>query len=290
VTDPLAPKLTVSRLRVGLASPPYSADAGGRNAPRVDWQRDSKHYQFWVEADADGRFTIPNVRPGSYTLYAFADGVLGEFSHPDVTVAAGQKLDLGQLNWTPVRRGRQLWEIGVPDRTAGEFRHGDNYWHWGLYYDYTKEFPSDVNFLIGQSDWRKDWNYCQPPRIDGNRVTPTTWSITFDLPEAPRPGAKATLRLAFAGSRGRGGVELTANDHPAGNTAPLPDTGVMHRDGIRGYWFEREVPFDATLLQKGRNVIKLRVPATSWVDGVLYDYLRLELDDGETSSGQRPKK
>jgi rhamnogalacturonan endolyase len=54
----------------------------------------------------------------------------------------------------------------------------------------------------------------------------------------------------------------------------------MHRDGIRGYWFEREVAFDAGLLRQGRNVLKLHVPATSWVDGVLYDYLRLELDEG----------
>jgi rhamnogalacturonan endolyase len=276
-SDPQNPKLAVRNLWVGLAWPPYTPGGSGRGRGAVDWQRDSKHYQFWARADAAGRFTIRNVRPGSYTLYAFADGVLGEFSRAGVAVAAGKTTDLGRLVWKPVRHGRQVWEIGTPDRSAEEFRHGDHYWQWGLYYKYPREFPRDVNFVIGKSDPRKDWNYCQPPRIEGRRITATTWSITFDLPRAPR--GKATLRLAIAGSRVRRGIEVIVNDKPVGGTGTLPDTGVMHRDGIRGYWLERSVPFDAGLLKRGTNVLKLRVPATNWVQGVLYDYLRLELDE-----------
>jgi rhamnogalacturonan endolyase len=272
-SDPQAPKRAVRNLRVGLAAALYTPARG----PAVDWQRDSKFYQFWTRAEEDETFTIPKIRPGSYSLYAFADGVLGEFSLPNVTVTAGQTRNLGRLEWRPVRHGRQLWEIGIPDRSAAEFRHGDHFWQGGLYYDYPREFPHDVQFVIGKSDWRKDWNYCQPPRIEGNRVTGTTWSIAFDLPEAVH--GKATLRLAIAGSRVQRGIEVSVNDTSAGGTGPLPDTGVMHRDGIRGYWCERSVPFDASLLKAGTNVIKLKVPATNWVQGVLYDYLRLELDD-----------
>ena len=73
-------------------------------------------------------------------------------------------------------------------------------------------------------------------------------------------------------------TRAAVNDTSVGGTGPLPDTGVMHRDGIRGYWCERSVPFAATLLKAGKNIIKLRVPANSWVNGVLYDYLRLELE------------
>ena len=271
VSDPQAPALTVRNLQVGLAAAPYSD--GGRTV--VDWQRDSKHYQFWTRADADGRFRLTGVRPGSYTLYAFADGVLGEYRRADVTVKAGDPLDLGELAWKPERSGRQRWEIGVPDRTAREFRHGDHYWQWGLYYDYAKEFPHDVEFTIGKSDARRDWNYCQPPRIEGTRVSSTTWTVRWEMPSVPK--GTATLRLAFAGSRGRHGVNVAVNGQPAGGTGPLPDTGVMHRDGIRGYWFERSVRFPATLLKQGTNQLTLTVPADSWVDGVLYDYLRLEL-------------
>ena len=131
----------------------------------MDWQRDAKYYQFWTLADPQGRFVIPNIRPGSYTLHAFADGVLGEFELTDVRVAAVENKNLGSLRWTPKRFGKTLWEIGVPDRSAREFRHGDHYWQWGLYFQYPKEFPNDVHFILGQSDWRRDWNYVQPPRL-----------------------------------------------------------------------------------------------------------------------------
>src|ERR1019366_6240585 len=44
---------------------------GGFGLPRVvDWQNDAKNYEFWVRADANGDFEIPNVRPGAYSLLA----------------------------------------------------------------------------------------------------------------------------------------------------------------------------------------------------------------------------
>jgi rhamnogalacturonan endolyase len=53
--------------------------------------------------------------------------------------------------------------------------------------------------------------------------------------------------------------------------------GVMHRDGIRGKQVEISIPFDASLLKKGTNIIKLSLNAKNWTFGVLYDYVRLEL-------------
>jgi rhamnogalacturonan endolyase len=44
-------------------------------------------------------------------------------------------------------------------------------------------------------------------------------------------------------------------------------------------WEERTVPFDATLLKAGTNVLKLTNTGRNWTEGVLYDYLRLELDE-----------
>jgi rhamnogalacturonan endolyase len=244
----------------------------------VDWQMDAKYYEFWVKADPQGRFTIPKVRPGTYTLHAIADGVLGEFNLTNVAVSAGGKAALGGLQWRPVRYGRPLWEIGVPDRTAREFLHGDHYWQWGLYNDYPRDFPKDVNYIIGRSDWRKDWNYAQVPRATGAnyRGESTTWSVAFDLPAAPR--GKATLRLAFAATSARN-VQVTVNDQPAGDTGPLQDTAAIRRDGIRGYWAERDVVFDAALMKAGGNTLKLTIPAGGVMSGVEYDYLRLELDE-----------
>jgi rhamnogalacturonan endolyase len=68
VKDELKPQLNGANAWVGLANP----SAGG------NWQFESKNYQFWVKTDANGKFTIPNVRPGTYTLYAFTRGAVGE--------------------------------------------------------------------------------------------------------------------------------------------------------------------------------------------------------------------
>jgi rhamnogalacturonan endolyase len=258
--DPVDPAAKMSNLLVGLTP-------AGSN-----WQMDAKGYQFWARGNADGSFVIPNVRPGKYDLHALADGVLGELTKSGVTVTEGQSLDLGSLTWTPVRYGKPLWEIGVPDRSAAEFRHGDKYWMWGLYNEYPKEFPTDVNFVIGKSDPRTDWNYAQPTR-DGK---PTTWSVTFDLKDQPK--GKATLRLAICGNS-TAGVDVKVNDQSAGGTGRLVNSGVLHRDGIRGYWEEKAVPFDASLLKPGTNVLKLTHSGRTWTAGVLYDYLRLELDE-----------
>lgn len=275
LNDPQAPNAQMTNLLVGLAHPGYNP---GDNP--VDWQQDAKYYEFWTRGDGQGHFTIANVRPGTYTLHAIADGVLGEYAKADVTVTPGQSLDLGHLTWQPVRYGRQLWDIGLPNRSAEEFRHGDHYWQWGLYNLYPKEFPNDVNFVVGKSDYHTAWNYAQVPRAQddtghGNGPA-TTWTVIFDLPQAPH--GKATLRLAFAGNSARH-LDITVNDKPAGTTGTLPDTATIRRDAIRGYWFERDIAFDAALLKAGPNTLKLTVPAGGVMSGVEYDYLRLELDE-----------
>ena len=277
VQDPQAPTASAAGAWVGLAQAPYEVQFKKSGPTIIDWQTDGKHYQYWTRADATGRFTIPNTRPGKYVLYAFTDGVLGDFSRADVQVEAGKTVDLGVLIWTPVRYGRQLWDIGIPDRSAGEFRHGDHYWQWGLYNLYPEEFPNDVDFVIGKSDWRHDWNYVQPPRPNGNGGwTNTTWRIRFNLEQAVQ--GTATLRLAICGARG-GPVDVSLNGQTIGSTGELPESGVMHRDGIRSdSLIERDVKFDAALLKPGENVIALTKHVRAWTDGVLYDYLRLELN------------
>jgi rhamnogalacturonan endolyase len=72
---------------------------------------------------------------------------------------------------------------------------------------------------------------------------------------------------------------VNVNDQPAGTVGPLIDTASIRRDGIRGYWVEKEVAFDAGLLKAGTNVLKLTIPPGNVMSGVEYDYLRLELDE-----------
>src|ERR1017187_1614995 len=157
-----------------------------------------KPYQFWVQSDANGNFTIPAVIAGNnYTLYAFGPGVAGTFmsqhqtggnppilydlpaSPFNVTVTGGATNNLGTVTWTPARVGATVFEIGYPDRTAKKFRHGDDWWVgdvgpgptnpmpvWSKFLEYSFDFPNGPNYIVGQSRWSTDWNFIQPNVVD----------------------------------------------------------------------------------------------------------------------------
>jgi rhamnogalacturonan endolyase len=304
LNDPQAARKDLPNLLVGLAypdgaaapapPPPPAPDAaaagrggrGGRGGPRpapppLTWQNDAKHYEFWVRGSADGRFAIPNVRPGNYQLHAIADGVLGEFAKADITVEAGRPIDLGKLEWKPVRFGKQIWDIGIPNRSGAEFFKGDDYFHWGWYLEYPKLFPNDVNYIVGKSDYRKDWFFEQVPHAEREDPTgrgngrSTTWTIAFQLPSDLN--GKATLRLALAGVSARS-IDVAVNDRPVGSVTGLVYNATINRDGIQGSWVEKDVVFDASLMKAGSNVLKLTIPTGGLTSGIIYDYLRLEVE------------
>ena len=176
VADALKPALNAAGAHVGLAPP--EAEAG-------HWQSQSKGYQYWTRADADGNFSLPGVRPGAYTLYVFTDGAVGEFAWTGVTVRAGENQALGTITWNVPHPGASIaWEIGVPDRTPREFRHGDDYFRPYLWDQFASEFENPLVYTIGRSTPAKDWNYVHcalpvPVAGAGNGATP-----------APRPARR----------------------------------------------------------------------------------------------------
>ena len=267
---------------VGLTAPDYEVRARF-GSDKVGWQRDGKHYQYWAKAGADGSFRIGSVRPGTYVLRAFADGVLGEFQKDRVVVGPDKTLALGNLVWEPWRSGPTVWEIGVPDRSAAEFRNGDRYWIWGRHLEYRKQFPRGVDFTIGKSDWKKDWNLCQPLELDdsGRVLGDSTWKVRFDLKES----VDHRLRIALCGHRANDRLVVTVNGNRIGDSGRLPENGVMHRDGHRGLLTELGFPIPGDILKKSGNVLELRLEGQVWHQGLLYDYLRLEQIDPARANG-----
>jgi rhamnogalacturonan endolyase len=273
------------RANRGTYLPPRSGARNFTYQPQaINWQNDAKHYEFWTHGNEDGSFALPNVRPGTYQLHAIADGVLGAYDAvASVTITPGQKLDLGTIDWKPVHYGTQIWQIGTPNRSAKEFYKGDDHWHWGMYIEYAKYFPNDVNFTIGKSDPAKDWYIYQVPHDvdfkpdgrDQGRATP--WTINFSMPaSAPKTG-KATLRFGICGT-GTRSIGITVNGTEVGPDTDIAGGGAsMMRDGIEGTWVERDFKFDASLLKTGQNVIVLTVPAGPVGNGICYDVVRLEV-------------
>ena len=319
--DPQAASTKLPHLYVGLTHPEFHgpgtafAKRAG-NGTLVTWDHDAEYYQFWSEGGEDGQFTIANIRPGTYTLHAFAEGVLGEFAQTDITVTPGATVDLGNLDWKPVRYGQQVWEIGYPDRTGGKFFKGDgaNYWLWGWCVRYPLLFPNDITYTIGKSDYHKDWFFEQVPhgestawlnpeakdpanqrfgwvKAESQSVYPrtdqtgpwriyghgraTTWTIKFNYDQDGQ--GRAALRVALAGADGGGGLAVAVNGKPVGTIKTL-STNALRYNTDKGMWKEYVQMFDASLLKAGENDIELTVPAGDLTTGVVYDYLRLEVD------------
>jgi rhamnogalacturonan endolyase len=261
---------------VGLTAPEYGARNERQGGGIIDWQRDGKYYQYWVRAQPDGSFALTGIRPGNYVLHAFADGIMGEFVRSDMKVDSGAPNDSGELVWSPERVGPTLWQIGIPDRSAAEFRNGDRYWYWGNYLKYKTDFPEGVNYIVGESDWKKDWNICQPLDLsaDCRVLGGSTWKIRFPLEKVPAGGTR--LRISFCGSRQGSELGVWLNGSEIGTTGPLPENGAMHRDSSRGFWFERGFDIPGSRLNEGENVLELRLSGSQWHQGVLYDSLRME--------------
>jgi len=330
--DSQAAKKTLPHLTVGLAHPDYMGAGSAYenragNGRIVTWPHDGNYYQFWADGSEDGRFTIPNVRPGHYTFHAFADGVLGEYAKADITVEAGKKIDLGKLDWQPVRYGRQVWEIGFPDRTADKFFKGDgaNYWLWGWPLRYGDLFPNDVTYTIGKSDYHKDWFFEEVPHSDNDawknpaakdplnqrfgwvnnpngqddmwrawgHGKATTWTVKFTMPKAST--GDAILRIALAGADGGNGtapsvpgnLTIGVNGKEVGTLHPVA-TNALRYNTNKGVWNQYVQKFDASLLKPGENSVTFTVPAGDVTTGVVWDYLRLELNDGSKAYPTAP--
>jgi rhamnogalacturonan endolyase len=368
--DPLAPKgssKTLPHLIVGLAHPdadaatlaamrtareamfeqfakshPEFARRGFRTFPMNpdagSFIHDAGYYEFFVHGNPDGTFTIPKVRPGTYTLHAYADGVLGEFEQTDITVEPGKTLDVGKLVWKPVRYGEQVWQIGYPDRSAREFFKGDssNSWLWGWNLRYALLFPNDITYTIGKSNPPKDWFFeevphatnlsfvnpaakdpanqrfgwvkaeslAQYPQTDQKgpwtaygRGRETAWTIKFNMKQ--QPTGVAALRVALDGVDGlRDGLPVAVNGKSIGalgdglnpDNPRLIQTNAIRYNTDHGLWQQRTLMFDASLLTRGENTMTLTVPAGDLQSGVVWDYLRLELNTSSTLSKMAPER
>jgi rhamnogalacturonan endolyase len=88
------------------------------------------------------------------------------------------------------------------------------------------------------------------------------------------------LRVGLAGADGNGGLAVAVNSQSAGAIHPKP-TNALRYNTDKSVWQECTLTFDATLLKQGANEMQLTVPAGQVTTGVVYDYLRLELNEDD---------
>lgn len=279
INDALKPAIDTEGAWIGLAAP----DSGG------NWQFEGERYQHWVKTGPGGSFIIPHVRPGTYTLYAFAKGEVGEFEHgTPVTVAAGQTLGLGTLTWNVPRSGSWLaWEIGIPDRDSREFLHGDDYFTPFVWTRFNDDLPNPLVYDVSSSIASQDWNYCQAGYEPDSGLPRFAWpwEIHFNLPSLPDSG-NARLILAFAGSdHARMQVFVNGTNQFGPNLYPDHSGGnALVRQSSHAKYSLHHVDIPVSELNVGSNTITLlqgRFNETTILnsDHVMYDYVALEMPD-----------
>jgi rhamnogalacturonan endolyase len=215
-------------------------------------------YIYYVKADADGKFTLPAVRPGTYTLYAWqTQGPITQSFARDGVIVAGDTLDLGAVAWDPPWHPNLLWQIGQTDRMAGEFKFGDQprTSQWML------QVPENLTFTIGKSKEATDWYYAQKSGV---------WTVKFNLDKTF--SGNACLTIAIAG--GGGNVAVAMNGTNVGSLNYGDDGSVRRATNRSGRYARNEFTFPASALKQGENTLTL----TDRGAGLMYDTIVLEAD------------
>ncbi|MEI6077687.1 MAG: polysaccharide lyase family protein, partial [Verrucomicrobiota bacterium] len=282
INDTLRRGASAAGAWVGLAAP----DDGTENSNN-NWQFQSDGYQYWVQCATDGTFTIPDVQtfstyggPASYKLYAFSAGTnrttgcVGEFQTGTFTLHTATT-NFGTLTWNvPHQGGQMVWEVGIPDRTAGEYVHGSEYAVPGLWLNFTNEFPNPLQYYAWSNNWDTVLNFDQA-RYGG--TTGWQWWINFNLPTV-RPGSY-WVNLAYAGSD-YDHVYVYANSTSSYTLLTLPNSGgdTLFRQGIHGKYAVQHVSIASSKLHTGTNYLILAEGSgsVSAQCHVMYDYFNLE--------------
>jgi rhamnogalacturonan endolyase len=216
----------------------------------VDYQDnafDTKAYQYWADIDvATGDVSIPAVKAGTYRLTVYADGIFGQYIKDDVDVIAGE-VHTTHARWREENAGTEIWRIGIPDKSSGEYRHGyapdethplhpAQYRIYWAVYDFPTEFPNGVVYRVGESSEAEDLNYVHWSVFGGYanslRKEPyyenvNNWTILWDMTESDfHQKREATFTVQLAGAKtAAGNTDVFNASEPYAN---LPYTVVVN--------------------------------------------------------------
>ncbi len=251
----------------------------------TNFQFEMKDYQYWVKSDANGNFTIPNIRPGTYSFFAFVDGAVGEFRQDNVVVTAGGITNLGTITRTIDRTyGRFIWEIGTPNRMSDEFKLGDfDYCEGNVQNKFRDTFPNPIEYNIVERNWSTKIPYVHTKYPDVAAIPAPgdawKWRLNFTLPAGFSTSGNARLTIAYS-SNDHAQQWIYVNNENSLFTSFYPDNGdgnAFIRQANYAKYAYKQVLIPMNRLVAGNNTITLVMPSNSgWVSHLMYDYISLE--------------
>ncbi|KAE9979273.1 hypothetical protein EG328_000996 [Venturia inaequalis] len=250
----------------------------GDNYPtRTTLDQGSNNY-YRTYANADGCFSISNVREGTWNLQIWPNGgsigdVTTVFSQNDVTTKANTVTDLGILTWATQGR-KPIWQIGEIDRKATGFaQSGPPHKHAMI-----DNCPANLTYTVGQSV-TKDWCFAQG--------AVGTWTVLFDVatantanPTLPAAILSVSLAAYSATAEKISSFRVSLNGVSLGGLVPANTTKdpAVYRSGtLAGEWRYFEIPVQAGLVKVTGNKLEITVKkrASRW-SGIMWDSLLME--------------
>ena len=231
--------------------------------PGIDWQAQDLGYIFSGRTNADGSFSIPFIRPGKYTLYAYTDNVTEEYVKNDIEIQADKTNALNTIIWKPADNGEKIFQIGTADRTTRGFKLSDHKRNYDVY----KQVPENLTFTVGKSKEASDWYYAQTKN--------GTWKILFDVTKTYSDSC--TLTLCLAGTARNPNLKIVLNGKPVAAQTFGNDHSIYRSAILSGYYQQRNIRFPASWLKQGENELSLTMSLkNNVVGGIMYDAIKLE--------------
>jgi rhamnogalacturonan endolyase len=245
-------------------------------------------YMFWAQTDGGGNFVIPEVRPGTYSIHAYATSgtIVDDPDHGEIvgtaTINPGAN-DVGTLTWSPPFHSTLLWSIGASDQRSGEFRFDPNaaagadntagrtgrmYGPDAAHGVWTVP-PATTTYVVGSSTPRTDWYFAQS--VDG------TWTVSFSLPSA-RP-AGAFLTIGVAGAARNAHLNVAVNGQSVLSQGFGNDQS-LYRSALQGGLFQMlTATVPAAALSAGANTATFTLNTNGAAGaGIYYDIVKMESD------------
>ncbi|KAL5402395.1 hypothetical protein PMIN03_010711 [Paraphaeosphaeria minitans] len=226
-----------------------------------------KDYYYTAYADKQGRFTIEDVRTGTYGLYAWGNGgsiadVKTMFVQNDVVVSKRNKTDLKSLKWSVTDKSRIIFQIGGFALSGPTpFEHGR-----------IAKTPGNLTYTVGKSN-NSDWYFGQSNL--------GVWSINFNLKSVPESATGAKLYTSLAGFSSGTNSNILVNNEKIGNISSNAVLLVNSQDTYRGAtqageWRNLQWDVKKELLKVGENKLDIAVTKSSEWRGWLWDSVALE--------------
>ena len=260
------------RLRLSDGRPAAGAAVfvGDNRNTTVSTLDQGQGYYYTTYADADGKFSIDDIRTGTYALYAWGNGgalgnVISNFTLNDVVIQQGKNTNLKDLTWQTPKHEKRIFQIGDFDRKSDGFGLADP--EKPFEHARIAKCPGNLTYTVGKSA-TSDW--CFGQSLVG------TWSVLFNSPTT----AAAKLTLSLAGFSQGSSADVLLNGVQVGNitSASLLNSQDTYRGATRaGEWRLLEFGIEGSKLKEGMNKLDVKVTRSTQWRGWLWDSVVLDM-------------